>query len=531
MVCDDEPFTFIESPNIRALLRPEIGPLSANTLKRTTIECYKEEGERIADQVRNAGTKISVTLDCWTSPNTNAFLGVTAHYIDDDWTLRSLVLACIPLLGEHSGEDLCEAFTAKCDQLALLPNLLGVTTDNAANINRFLALFERVCQDKGIAFDKKEQHARCLAHVINLAVQALLRELGAEAPDGDCSLDSDAGARASEFPCITKLRRLVTKARSTPQRRNEFRRQCELSGTAEKEAIRDVRTRWNSTHAMIKRACELRGPLSNLAETDSELCAPSDEEWELLKVVAQLLSIFEEAAQSLCAANYPTLNEAVPTYNCLFDELEGFLGMRNEDDDGKANAAVIGGCSPANRDALRNAIQAAHAKLRTYYGKTYPRMYAIAVILDPRFKLDYYEEHDWEPTEISDARDALVRAVEEYRTVSPQPDQAGGAARLGRIEEQKFRGLKRRRVQKESEVERYLAAPTVDAGEDILKWWSRHSDIYPSLARLARDYLAIPATSAPVERVFSGGADLVTDKRGSLSKDTIEACVCLGSWL
>ena len=54
-------------------------------------------------------------------------------------------------------------------------------------------------------------------------------------------------------------------------------------------------------------------------------------------------------------------------------------------------------------------------------------------------------------------------------------------------------------------MERYLAAPVVDSDEDVLKWWSRHADIYPALARLARAYLAIPATSAAVERLFSGG--------------------------
>jgi len=80
-------------------------------------------------------------------------------------------------------------------------------------------------------------------------------------------------------------------------------------------------------------------------------------------------------------------------------------------------------------------------------------------------------------------------------------------------------------------VDRYLTGQTADGGTDALEWWKRHSDEYPNLAPITRDYLAIPATSAPVERVFSGGADLVTDKRGSLKEDTIQACMCLSSWL
>jgi len=34
----------------------------------------------------------------------------------------------------------------------------------------------------------------------------------------------------------------------------------------------------------------------------------------------------------------------------------------------------------------------------------------------------------------------------------------------------------------------------------------------------------------PVERVFSGGTDLIVAKRGSLSADTIQACMCLKNW-
>ena len=48
---------------------------------------------------------------------------------------------------------------------------------------------------------------------------------------------------------------------------------------------------------------------------------------------------------------------------------------------------------------------------------------------------------------------------------------------------------------------------------------------------MAKDYLAIPATSAPVERVFSGGTDLVIQKRCSLKGETIHEIMYLKSWL
>ncbi|CAG8718934.1 14105_t:CDS:1, partial [Dentiscutata heterogama] len=37
-------------------------------------------------------SKISFTSDLWTSPNNKAFISVTAHYIDDNWTLKEILV-------------------------------------------------------------------------------------------------------------------------------------------------------------------------------------------------------------------------------------------------------------------------------------------------------------------------------------------------------------------------------------------------------------------------------------------------------
>ena len=47
---------------------------------------------------------------------------------------------------------------------------------------------------------------------------------------------------------------------------------------------------------------------------------------------------------------------------------------------------------------------------------------------------------------------------------------------------------------------------------------------------MARQYLAIPATSAPVERVFSIGRNIVTESWNRLDPKTIKKTVLLKSW-
>ncbi|KIM54541.1 hypothetical protein SCLCIDRAFT_35225, partial [Scleroderma citrinum Foug A] len=54
--------------------------------------------------------------------------------------------------------------------------------------------------------------------------------------------------------------------------------------------------------------------------------------------------------------------------------------------------------------------------------------------------------------------------------------------------------------------------------------------IYPRLARMAIDYLTIPATSVDVERLFSRGRVLLSHNRNRLSSQTTRALLCLGDW-
>ena len=39
---------------------------------------------------------------------------------------------------------------------------------------------------------------------------------------------------------------------------------------------------------------------------------------------------------------------------------------------------------------------------------------------------------------------------------------------------------------------------------------------------MAKDYLAIPASSAPVERRFSGAVDILTCNRSTISRETLQ---------
>lgn len=83
----------------------------------------------------------------------------------------------------------------------------------------------------------------------------------------------------------------------------------------------------------------------------------------------------------------------------------------------------------------------------------------------------------------------------------------------------------------EKQLDEYLEAPRANGKTNILNWWKENADLYPALSKMARDVLSVPATSVPVERVFSEGASVVTKKRCSLSDENIRMNICINSWM
>jgi hypothetical protein len=82
-----------------------------------------------------------------------------------------------------------------------------------------------------------------------------------------------------------------------------------------------------------------------------------------------------------------------------------------------------------------------------------------------------------------------------------------------------------------SEIERYKSeTQTVFGSQCPLQWWRSHSYKFPKLAQAARRVLAVPATSAPCERLFSQASLTVSDKRTNLSRDCVQSLVLVKCW-
>lgn len=121
-------------------LKTDVITPSADTMKNEVMRTFDEERTHLKETLqvyskayhnfllkiriltilfKNISGRISFTLDAWTSRNMISFLGITCHWISDDWTLRETLVDFVRLSGPHSGDNLCEAFERSCRELAI----------------------------------------------------------------------------------------------------------------------------------------------------------------------------------------------------------------------------------------------------------------------------------------------------------------------------------------------------------------------------------------------------------------------------
>jgi hypothetical protein len=120
----------------------------------------------------------------------------------------------------------------------------------------------------------------------------------------------------------------------------------------------------------------------------------------------------------MSSSSYPTLFITISLYNILIDHVEDILkelndenekDVDNEDDDKIDEEAKE---TESEKDEkwnqlIRDASNKCRTKLLEYYNKT-GDSYLISIILDPRLKMQYFQDHEWDETLINDAQQKLV---------------------------------------------------------------------------------------------------------------------------
>ncbi|KAG6808229.1 hypothetical protein H0H92_004971 [Tricholoma furcatifolium] len=138
------------------------------------------------------------------------------------------------------------------------------------------------------------------------------------APDKEEHGDSDGILLA-----VTKLCRIIRLVRSSPQRRESWFSEVERSMIWDIEnkspvlmLILDVKTRWSSTHQMLRHALDYRKSIDSFVCRYKDLrhLELSDEDWNAITLVASWLKSFRSTTSQMSATKNPMLSTTHAIY-------------------------------------------------------------------------------------------------------------------------------------------------------------------------------------------------------------------------
>ncbi|KAL0423628.1 UNVERIFIED_CONTAM: putative AC transposase [Sesamum radiatum] len=384
-----------------------------------------------------------------------------------------------------------------------IDKIFTVTVDNASSNDGAILYLQKKFDNWGTnILGGKYVHMRCIAHIVNLIVQDGLRN-------------------KEEHLAISRIRGAI---------------------------------RWNSTYLMLEAATCLKRAFSRYEDLDfgytNDLSKPPhdgvpvDYDWHRASLLLNFLEHFYKLTLSISGSLYVTSNNIYHQI-CAVDLL---LKQWLESDDFEL-------CEMSKR---------MKQKFDKYWGSIEKMNMVIyyAVILDPRYKLEYIEfSFD---TLYEDVTQCLlmkekvkIGMVELFNTYKGMHESSGSSISSSSLSnpissaklasttclDMTSRTCMQERFQKfktggksdvvKSELDKYLGEDleVFQKEFDILNWWKVNSHRFPILSKIARDILAVPVSTVASESAFSTGGRVLDAFRSSLSPKIVQALICAQDWL
>jgi hypothetical protein len=519
------PFSLMDTDDFREFQAVfGVNLFSATTLKRRISSLFSSSREELINLLDRTCNSIAISLDGWTSPNQEAFIGIIGHWIDNNFNYHERLLDFRHEGRSHSGENMTEFVMTTLEELHLQSKLLSITCDSASNNGSMAKLLndrlEELVNTGVIAskkFDGEHSFIHCLAHIINLIVRSLLEEL-------KCGFMKEAN-QYLDFPdddhimsAVMKVRSLALYVSGSPKRKQEW-----LKLVPEDESKKfiqyEVDTRWNSTYHMIQDAIKLQGIIQTYTR-----------QYKLhnFKLTTQDIDNLFELSTILSRFDYLTNLLSTPDGEAgIINSLEVYYQLNDLLMDIKEKNR---GMNENNSNLVCNAIEEAMTKYQKYYNIMEDcDAYYISAVLHPRFKAKWLNYHltanDYQEI-ISFIKKSITDTYSNTRENTQE-----SAIRV--TNERTLMGFMNRSGNRTTnDVESYFSLDVINSGDDysfkwVLQWWRENQSLYPVMVQAARDYLPIPSTSVSIERQFNNGRDIIGLRRYSLSTESYRELMLL----
>lgn len=432
-------------------------------------------------------SSVALSTDCWTSRAQDSYITVSVYFVDETWTPQTYVLATQEMEERHTAQHLASKLQSIIEEWDLTGKVTAIVTDNASNILAALRLLnDIVTETEGVT---------CAAHSLQLSIYK--------------------GLQIYEIDrIICKASKIISHFRHSNVAANALEKAQEQVQHEKNKLIQNCRTRWNSTYFMLERLIKNRIPvetvLSNRTITSATIAQKleiSEYEWLLMENIITVLKPLQMATTFLCHDHMSPISMTRPIIRTILDN---HIQVDENDDD------VI----HKFKETIYNDLTERFHMKSDESTFTNNSVSQLASFLDPRSK-DLLAES---AADRSKVRSFIVEKLNSAAELQQEQSQTGNM----QINCLDFLfQIRSDTNDPQNQLSRYLMELQISHNMDPYEWWKNHEKRYPSLAKLVKMYLSIPASSAGSERVFSTAGNIVTAKRSCLSSENVNQLVFL----
>ncbi|KAF8407155.1 hypothetical protein HHK36_006281 [Tetracentron sinense] len=355
IIMHEYPLHMVEHPAFVSFvqhLQPRFSMVSFNTVQGDCVAMYLREKQSLLKLLGGIPGRISLTLELWTSSQTLGYVFLTGHFIDGDWKLHRRILNVVMVPTPYSEDAFSHAVVVCLADWSLESKLFTLTMDQSfsndtviGNLRGLLSIMNPLMLNGQLLIGK------CYARVLSSIAQDALR--------------------AMREP-VKRVRESVKYVKTSEAREEKFiELKQQLQVPSSKSLSLDDQTRWDTTYHMLMAALELKEVFSCLDTSDTDYKeTPSVDDWKQVKTLCTYLKLLFDAANILTTASYPTANT-------FFHEVWKIqLDL--------THAAM------SQDSFISNLTKPLQEKFDNYW-KDCSLVLAIAVVMDPRFKMKLVE--------------------------------------------------------------------------------------------------------------------------------------------
>ncbi|XP_057952233.1 zinc finger BED domain-containing protein DAYSLEEPER isoform X2 [Malania oleifera] len=477
-------------------LNPSVQLWPGEKYQAVLCEVFRSMQEDIRATLEQVSSKVSVTLDFWTSYEQIFYMSVTCQWIDENWSLQKVLLDISHIPYPSEGPEIYHSLLKVLKMYNIHNKVLSCTHDNSQSaMHACHTLKDDIDGQKLGPFC----YLPCAARTLNLII--------------------DDGLRTTKA-VISKIREFVLEMNSSLEISENFTQLTKAYQEGSWKFPLDASARWSGNYQMldiVRKASKSMDAV--IRKHDERLGARmllNSVEKNAVSIMHSYLEPFHKMTNNMCKNKLPTVGLVLFFMDHISEMITACRDSRH---------------SP---DWLKNATEDMAKKARTYNSQVCNIFTYMAAILDPRIKVELIPECLNLENYLEDARTHFMRNYSTTHFPSmtnsygvQEIEDGGSDAFAEEIARKRRRGSMSTAT---DELTQYLSEPPAPIPTDVLEWWKVNSTRYPRLSVMARDFLAVQATSVAPQELFSSKGDEIDKQRLSMPHCSTQPLLCIRSW-